>query len=547
MSYLLAIQHSGGGGGTSITYTLSADTIHKTIVLTPSTGDAQVVTVPYATDASTINGHSVPELENGKIPASYLPSYVDDVLEYSSSSDFPSEGESSKIYIDLTTNKIYRWGGSTYAEISESLALGETSSTAYRGDRGKTAYDHSQIASGNPHGTTLADLNGDSTHRTVTDDEKTTWNGKADVSDIPTDAEDLDYDNTTSGLTATDVQNAIDEIARNGGGHTYDDEEKLIGDWFGKDLYEKTYHITDLSSNEFYVNLNITGNYEITNFWGICKGTYNVIKAPIYINNANEVRIYIYDKDSTSASSDIGKAFIHLGTDIPTYYDEIYLTVQYIKEASSSYLYDWDFTQSLIDANGTDAIFYTDVEDPTSGTTTPDTGEWETMRGIKVLNNSPLAIPVDLLSKTHSYAVEIDFNTFSLGMSSWTTGFLMNIASSAWTNSITSGLCSDFQGDFIVTTYDDNGNFHTSETSTITQHYFENSTMKIVNRLTTNNNVVWDFYKDDVLVFTTDEYQSDGETPVFWDNSVLQSPFAISGKSGEFSGYITGMRISLVE
>lgn len=33
------------------------------------------------------------------------------------------------------------------------LQLGETSSTAYRGDRGKTAYDHSQV-NGNPHGTT---------------------------------------------------------------------------------------------------------------------------------------------------------------------------------------------------------------------------------------------------------------------------------------------------------------------------------------------------------------------------------------------------------
>ena len=38
------------------------------------------------------------------------------------------------------------------------LALGETESTAYRGDRGKAAYDHSQITKGNPHGTTAADV-----------------------------------------------------------------------------------------------------------------------------------------------------------------------------------------------------------------------------------------------------------------------------------------------------------------------------------------------------------------------------------------------------
>ena len=43
-------------------------------------------------------------------------------------------------------------------EISASLALGETESTAYRGDRGKIAYDHSQITNGNPHGTTYDEV-----------------------------------------------------------------------------------------------------------------------------------------------------------------------------------------------------------------------------------------------------------------------------------------------------------------------------------------------------------------------------------------------------
>lgn len=83
---------------------------------------------------------------NGKIPESYLPSYVDDVIEgYYYNSKFYKESshttviaaESGKIYIDLATNKTYRWSGSAYAEISASLALGETSSTAYAGDKGK--------------------------------------------------------------------------------------------------------------------------------------------------------------------------------------------------------------------------------------------------------------------------------------------------------------------------------------------------------------------------------------------------------------------------
>lgn len=109
-------------------------------------------------DKGTASG--VAELDaNGKVPSSQLPSYVDDVLEYSAKSSFPATGETGKIYVDTTTNKTYRWSGSAYVEISESLALGETSSTAYRGDRGKAAYDHSKITNGNPHGTTGANTN----------------------------------------------------------------------------------------------------------------------------------------------------------------------------------------------------------------------------------------------------------------------------------------------------------------------------------------------------------------------------------------------------
>ena len=101
----------------------------------------------------------VAELDDtGHVPASQLPSYVDDVQEYASRSAFPATGEAGKIYVATDTNLTYRWSGSGYVEISPSLALGETSATAYRGDRGKAAYDHSQIKSGNPHGTTFASL-----------------------------------------------------------------------------------------------------------------------------------------------------------------------------------------------------------------------------------------------------------------------------------------------------------------------------------------------------------------------------------------------------
>lgn len=78
----------------------------------------------------------------GKIPESQLPSYVDDVLEYNNKSSFPETGESGKIYIDKDTNMTYRWSGSTYVEIGQSLALGETSSTAYAGNKGKQNADN---------------------------------------------------------------------------------------------------------------------------------------------------------------------------------------------------------------------------------------------------------------------------------------------------------------------------------------------------------------------------------------------------------------------
>ena len=124
----------------------------------------------------------------GLVPSSQLPSYVDDVLEYPSLGDFPSTGEEGKIYVTKDTNLTYRWSGTGYVEISKSLALGETSSTAYRGDRGKVAYDHSQIRNGsNPHGTTFESLLGKpASYSPVTDQNsngsgyKKLWTGTED-------------------------------------------------------------------------------------------------------------------------------------------------------------------------------------------------------------------------------------------------------------------------------------------------------------------------------------------------------------------------------
>ena len=107
---------------------------------------------------------------SGVIDAAHLPSYVDDVIEgYLNGGKFyktkGTDGaysgeitaEAGKIYVDLSNNKTYRWSGSAYVVISETIALGTTHSTAGYGDESRAAYNHS-TKTGNPHGTTKADL-----------------------------------------------------------------------------------------------------------------------------------------------------------------------------------------------------------------------------------------------------------------------------------------------------------------------------------------------------------------------------------------------------
>lgn len=59
------------------------------------------------------------DLIDGKVPASQLPSYVDDVIEFASLSAFPTIGEEGKLFVALDTNKLYRWSGSTYIDITQ--------------------------------------------------------------------------------------------------------------------------------------------------------------------------------------------------------------------------------------------------------------------------------------------------------------------------------------------------------------------------------------------------------------------------------------------
>lgn len=94
-----------------------------------------------ATEKGAANGVATLD-SNGLVPSSQLPSYVDDVIEAANFAALPAEGEGGKIYVTLDDNKTFRWGGSAYAEISASIALGETAGTAYEGSKGaKNAAD----------------------------------------------------------------------------------------------------------------------------------------------------------------------------------------------------------------------------------------------------------------------------------------------------------------------------------------------------------------------------------------------------------------------
>jgi len=187
----------------------------KNLVLADGTNIAQSTFIA-ATEKGANSGVATLGAD-GKVPASQLPSFVDDVLEgylnatdgkfYEESSyttEIPAEG--GKIYVDLATSKTYRWGGSAYAVISDTLALGETQGTAYEGSKG--AANAAAIAS---H-TGNSDIH-------VTTSDKSAWNGKYDLpsggipkTDLAQGVQDS-LDLADSALQASDIADKADKVS----------------------------------------------------------------------------------------------------------------------------------------------------------------------------------------------------------------------------------------------------------------------------------------------------------------------------------------------
>ena len=128
-----------GTSGTDLSSSVSNGTTTPAITLNVPTASASNRGALSAADWSTFNGKQAalgftPENSankgaaggyapldgSTKIASTYLPSYVDDVLEYANLAAFPGTGETAKIYVALDTNKTYRWSGSAYVEISPS-------------------------------------------------------------------------------------------------------------------------------------------------------------------------------------------------------------------------------------------------------------------------------------------------------------------------------------------------------------------------------------------------------------------------------------------
>ena len=264
----------------------------------------------------------------GRVPASQLPSYVDDVLEGTlrSATTFvdptgtPYVPETGKIYIDTTTNKEYRWSGSQYAVISESLALGETSSTAYRGDLGKAAYDHAQIKDGsNPHRTTFASLPDKPAALPADGGNADTVGGLTTASFAKTTAAgsgtDLDNINGDGGF----VCNPINVNARPELHYPINDAGLLI---YGKAAYESACQIYgSYRANRWFCRgggESPTQKTDWAEFWT----TKNLKQDDIFtrrgaaadLNAATTYGVYTYNKDTANAPTDYGSVFVMEGT-----------------------------------------------------------------------------------------------------------------------------------------------------------------------------------------------------------------------------------------
>lgn len=359
-----------GSGGSSVPE--GGTTGQALIKLSNDDGDAGWGNVISTSQKGVADG--VAELDsNGKVPASQLPSYVDDVIEgyYNSTNDrFYEEStfttlippESGKSWVDIAGNKSYRWSGSAYVRVDEGVQLGETSDTAYRGDRGKTAYDFSQAPytstpamNGNGSaGSSTAWAKGDHVHpKDTTKADKVSGAVNGDVP-LLNSSGNLTDSGMKPGLDTTDWLDIVTPLpGQPTEGIIISPEERQVGWYYNMDgsgtkkpLYQKTIVNTmpTCTTQGTFVNKSVDIGASIDKFLGlkcILEGSgsgstswfngvfYELLTAPSFRADGSQNACGIIFGRSSSADT---PNIVELQNGIPGYSGmTVYITIQYTK------------------------------------------------------------------------------------------------------------------------------------------------------------------------------------------------------------------------
>lgn len=273
----LSIGTTAGGNFTTsgtINHT-NAVTAQNTQAIYPIKIDAQGHISAYGSAVTPLTASSTLDATKleGTVPTACLPSYVDDVLQYDKKADFPATGETGKIYVDKTTNLTWRWGGSSYVEISPSLALGTTSSTAFRGDYGNSAYAHAVTNKGSAFSSGLYKITTNSEgHVTAA-----TAVQKSDITGLGIPGTDNDTKNTAGSTNSSKKLFLIGAETQAANPQTYSQDTAYVGT-DGK-LYSNSKVVLTGGSNaasSVTITPSTTDVYSMTSAGSVTAGTKNV-------------------------------------------------------------------------------------------------------------------------------------------------------------------------------------------------------------------------------------------------------------------------------
>ncbi len=273
----LSIGTTAGGNFTTsgtINHT-NAVTAQNTQAIYPIKIDAQGHISAYGSAVTPLTASSTLDATKleGTVPTACLPSYVDDVLQYDKKADFPATGETGKIYVDKATNLTWRWGGSAYVEISPSLALGTTSSTAFRGDYGNSAYAHAVTNKGSAFSSGLYKITTNSEgHVTAA-----TAVQKSDITGLGIPGTDNDTKNTAGSTNSSKKLFLIGAETQAANPQTYSQDTAYVGT-DGK-LYSNSKVVLTGGSNaasSVTITPSTTDIYSMTSAGSVTAGTKNV-------------------------------------------------------------------------------------------------------------------------------------------------------------------------------------------------------------------------------------------------------------------------------